>query len=307
MGPNSFIHTPSSMNENAARFVIVIPTKNRCTLLARALESVRSQSYTNYRIIVVNDGSTDGTQRYLDSLHDARIQTIHHSKNRGVNAARNAAFRMLREGEWALPLDDDDMLLPEALQHIARQIEKLPDFISVACFNTTIRTHEKEYKGGRNFEEGEESYDPSYHALMTGEGLKTEGDNRAVLKWTLFPKYLFSEDVNGFEGEWWLLIGRDGVGVRYFPEEIILIDQTHGGEHLSRVAARRNPSSFIRAHRRIFHDHKEFFSKHPDRRAARAVVVLKLSIRAADPIAFVKFAGHYLHASYRSLISRPHK
>lgn len=283
------------------QFVVIIPTKNRRALLERALGSVLSQSYEAYRIIIINDGSTDCTRDYLDTLSNTRITVIHHPRSRGVNAARNAGLKTLTTGEWALLLDDDDRLLPGALEILRRRIPAVPERISVLCFNTVIHTPRGKYPGGRRFNPGEDSYDPSYHALMTGKGLETEGDNRAVLKWTLFPQYLFSEDINGFEGEWWLLIGRDGVGVRYFPETIISIDQEHAGEYLRNVAARRNPGSFIRAHRRIFYAHREFFDNHPEQAAARAVVVLRLAVRTLNPFTVAEFALVYLRARFRSL------
>lgn len=286
---------------DAQQFVIIIPTKNRRGLLERALGSVLSQSYSRYRIVVINDGSTDGTREYLDAIADARMTVIHSQKSRGVNVARNSGLKTLQTGEWAIALDDDDILLPDALATIALRIEELPESISIMCFNTVVRTLSGEYVGGRAFNPGEESYDPSYHALMTGEGLQTEGDNRAVLRWTLFPKYLFSEDINGFEGEWWLLVGRDGIGIRYFPEKIISIDQTHEGEYLRDTAARRNPGSFVRAHLRILRDHKAFFDRHPDREMSRTIVALKLAVRALDPIAFLQLGMRYLGALYRNL------
>ena len=134
---------------------------------------------------------------------------------------------------------------------------------------------------------------------MTGEGLRTEGDNHFALKGTLFPKYLFQEDINGFEGEWWQNVARDMVGIRYFPEKIIWIDLSHAGEHLSNVAARRDPSSFVRAHRRLFKGHKKFFADNPRIAMNRAVVGMKLSVRAFNPMAGAMFLSSYLQALWR--------
>jgi glycosyltransferase involved in cell wall biosynthesis len=111
--------------------VIVIPTRNRRALLERSLESVLAQSYTHYRIVVVNDGSTDTTQMYLDSLIAQQIQVINRVKTGGVNAARNAALKTLTQGEWAVPLDDDDVFLPGALETIANAIAEIPSTIEL--------------------------------------------------------------------------------------------------------------------------------------------------------------------------------
>lgn len=225
---------PLSMGTDT-KLVVIIATKNRKFLLSRALASVHSQSYQNYRIVVVNDGSTDDTHEYLNSLRNSGIKIIHNDKSYGVNAARNAALKTIKPEEWAIPLDDDDMFLPDALTLIASNIKSAPPQIQVLCFNTITRTDQGDKNTGRQFESGEMWHDPTYKEFFLDP--KSTGDNRAAYKWTLFPKYLFREDINGFEGEWSLLVARDNVGVRIRPERIILIDQVHKGEHLSHIAA----------------------------------------------------------------------
>lgn len=282
-----------------AKLVVVIPTKNRRALLERALASVFSQAYRNYRIVVVNDGSTDDTRTYLSSLDDPRIMVVHYERSRGVNAARNAAFQSLAVGEWAIPLDDDDTLLPGALETITRTISETPDSIQMLCFNTHIQKPDGESIGGREFFEGEKWYDPTYEAIMTGEGLRTKGDNRMVLKWTLFPRYLFSEDINGFEGEWMQLVARDAIGIRYFPSQTHSIDLVHAGEHLSNVASRRDPGAFARAHARIFHEHARFYAAHPALLKEQAWHAAKVAVRAMNPVLTARFVCEYLHAQFR--------
>src|SRR6185503_16759534 len=179
--------------------VIVIPTKNRRVLLERALESVCSQSYPVYRVVIINDGSTDGTQEYLDSLDDPHVQVIHHEMSKGVNAARNAAFKTLKKNEWAIRLDDDDMFLPEALTNIAQTILNTPQPIEVLFFNGITHILKSEFVSGWQFAKGETYYEPTYEDFMIHTGFR--GDGCIVFKWTLFPKYLFSEDINGSEHE----------------------------------------------------------------------------------------------------------
>ncbi len=279
------------MNPEKPRLVIIVPTKNRRVLLERALESVRTQNYQHYRIVIINDGSTDGTREYLEMLQEkfpGELQCIHHTKSRGVNAARNAAFKTLQEGEWAVQLDDDDLLLPHALDTIANGISEAPDHIQLLCFRARTRTPTGEYVSGLRFKEGQEFVDPSYEDFM--EGLDAEGDMRAVFKWTLFPKYLFREDINGYEGEWWLWIAHEGVGIRYLSGQTTLIDQAHGGEQLSMVASRRNPASFMRAYQRMFVVHRNFYATHPERSLPAAVSAFKLSVRAFSLLSALYFA-----------------
>lgn len=285
--------------------VIVIPTKNRRTLLERAVESVLAQSYKGWRTVVVDDGSTDGTQQYLGSLRDPRIQIVRHGKSKGVNAARNVGFKTLREGEWAVPLDDDDYFLPGAFETIARTIKEIPADVQILQFPTVIETRDEVYEGGSvAFTAGQTYIEPTYEQIMMSFGFGGRGESRVAFKWTLFPNYLFSEDVNGLEGEWWILVFRDGVRNRFVnTSPTVHIDWRHRGEHLSDTAARENPASFARAHRRMLRDHAAFLAKHPQLLRERSLVGLKVAIRALDPALAAYFAYQYTVASARLALS----
>ena len=73
---------------------VIIPTFNRAKKVIRALSSVLNQTFTKYEIIVVDDGSTDGTQECLAQFRH-QIRYIRHHKNRGVSAARNTGIKSL--------------------------------------------------------------------------------------------------------------------------------------------------------------------------------------------------------------------
>ncbi len=91
---------------------VVIPTYNRCWILKEAIDSVLAQTYTDYEIIVVNDGSTDDTVNLLKQ-YDNNIIVIH-QENRGVSAARNLGIASAKGGYVAF-LDSDDLWLPDKL------------------------------------------------------------------------------------------------------------------------------------------------------------------------------------------------
>jgi|HubBroStandDraft_6_1064221.scaffolds.fasta_scaffold04285_9 glycosyltransferase involved in cell wall biosynthesis len=96
------------------RVSIVIAVYNGAPTIERALASVFAQTYTDYEVIVVNDGSTDDTAAVLARFGD-RIRVITQS-NRGLSAARNAGVRA-STGEYVAFLDDDDEWMPEKLAH----------------------------------------------------------------------------------------------------------------------------------------------------------------------------------------------
>ncbi|MAP79619.1 MAG: hypothetical protein CL526_00895 [Aequorivita sp.] len=103
------------MNIQNALVSIIIPTYNRAHLIGETLDSVLAQTYTNWECIVVDDGSTDGTEALLQKYveHDSRFQYHHRPKDRpkGANACRNYGFE-ISKGEYIQWFDSDDLMLP---------------------------------------------------------------------------------------------------------------------------------------------------------------------------------------------------
>jgi glycosyltransferase involved in cell wall biosynthesis len=100
-------------------FSVVIPTRNRRELLARALKSVRAQSSAPLEVIVVDDGSTDDTLEFLATQADVQVAR---SPGRGPGAARNAGAG-LAAGEYLAFLDSDDLWFPWTLAAMAEAID----------------------------------------------------------------------------------------------------------------------------------------------------------------------------------------
>jgi glycosyltransferase involved in cell wall biosynthesis len=95
---------------------VVIPTYNRWPIVARALDSVFTQTHANLEVLVVDDGSTDGSVTNIhDQFHDPRLRVISLDSNHGVSAARNHGIRE-STGEWVALLDSDDEWKPEKLE-----------------------------------------------------------------------------------------------------------------------------------------------------------------------------------------------
>lgn len=109
---------------------VIIPTYNRAPLVTAALESVLAQTFQNFEVIVVDDGSTDNTAARLAVYMD-RIRYIH-QPNRGASAAQNAGLREAR-GEWVAILASDDVWHPTKLQRQVDAVENLGNGFG-ACF-----------------------------------------------------------------------------------------------------------------------------------------------------------------------------
>jgi len=101
-------------------FSIVIPTYNRGLFIKKAIDSVLAQTYQNWELIVVDDGSTDNTKEIIASFDDKRIKYIY-QENAERSAARNRGIANAT-GDWICFLDSDDNYLPEHLQEISKFI-----------------------------------------------------------------------------------------------------------------------------------------------------------------------------------------
>jgi glycosyltransferase involved in cell wall biosynthesis len=86
---------------------VVIPTYNRPSMLKEAVDSVLTQDFEDFELIVVDDGSTDGTAEEIER-YGGRVKLIQHSENRGVSAARNKGLLHAR-GKYIAFLDSDDL------------------------------------------------------------------------------------------------------------------------------------------------------------------------------------------------------
>lgn len=110
-------HAGASVLMRGSLVSVVIPAFNRGTTIADALFSVQAQSYPNWEVIVVDDGSRDDTAGTVERCkhQDPRIRLIRHRETRGAQAARNTGIRHAR-GSWMAFLDSDDRWMRHSLQ-----------------------------------------------------------------------------------------------------------------------------------------------------------------------------------------------
>ena len=103
---------------------VVLPTRDRATFVSRAIQSVLDQSYSNWELIVVDDGSVDDTTRVLASFDDVRIRRLC-TAGVGACGARNAALDIAR-GEVVAYIDDDNTMHPNWLSAVVWTFERRP-------------------------------------------------------------------------------------------------------------------------------------------------------------------------------------
>ena len=94
---------------------VVIPTYNRVHTLPRSIDSVLNQTYENLELIIMDDGSVDGTEEYIRGIEDSRIRYKRSDINQGPSAARNRGAE-LAQGEYLAFQDSDDEWMPDKLE-----------------------------------------------------------------------------------------------------------------------------------------------------------------------------------------------
>ena len=104
-------------------FSVIIPTFNRAHVLSRAIDSVLEQSFDDWELLIIDDGSTDDTQALLSNYKDNEKVHLLHTSNQGVSKARNLAATKAR-GQWLAFLDSDDEWLSNKLRLQWEEIQK---------------------------------------------------------------------------------------------------------------------------------------------------------------------------------------
>lgn len=120
-------------------FTVVMPAYGVEKYLKKAVDSIRSQTFGDWELIIVEDGSPDRTGELADRLagKDSRIRVVHHEKNKGLSEARNTGIRQAR-GKYIWFMDPDDSVEESLLQEVQGALEENP-----ACL--TVFGHVEEY------------------------------------------------------------------------------------------------------------------------------------------------------------------
>lgn len=102
---------------------VIIPTYNRADCIEKSIRSVLEQTYRDFELIIVDDGSSDNTQDVVNSIDDERIRYVKMPENKGASAARNEGIRQAAYDYIAFQ-DSDDMWKPDKLE---KQMQTLMD------------------------------------------------------------------------------------------------------------------------------------------------------------------------------------
>ena len=134
----TYLPQPTLLAQNIA-FSIIMPTYNRKPIIAKAIDSLLHQTYQNFELIIVDDGSTDNTNSYLQKYYAKEIASgkikYFYKENSGVCKSRNYGL-LFAENEWIAYLDSDNLLYPHYLEMFVQHIMKHKNKIFYAQLRT---------------------------------------------------------------------------------------------------------------------------------------------------------------------------
>lgn len=171
---------------------VIIPLYNKRTTIARAIESVLEQSYTDWELIIIDDGSTDGSDKIVQPyLNDYRIKYIYKT-NGGVSSARNRGI-MEATGEWGCYIDADDYFLPEGLKTMVELAQRYN--VKVATGRFLIDNKNKRFIGVNGKKEG--ILENNFKEWFFNRSIPRAG--AAIFHLELLKKHLFDETLSRYE------------------------------------------------------------------------------------------------------------
>lgn len=227
---------------------IVIPTYNRAHLIKKSLKSVLNQTYQNFEIIVVDDGSTDNTQEILESFNENRIKYIKHKQNKGTAAARNTGIKHSKCDFIAFQ-DSDDEWFPEKLEKEMKAFENSTIKVGVVYTGLWyVKNNSKKYVPYPQITKKEGNI---HDELLTGNFVS----GLSVIRKICFEKLgLFNESLPSLE-DWELYIRIS----KYFCFKFI--DEPLAAAYCSSDSASINYSNLTKSSELILEKHFEYFNK----------------------------------------------
>lgn len=158
-------------------FSVIIPTFNREDFIRAAVDSVLSQTFDNFELLIIDDGSTDNTKQILDVYSDDRIKYFY-QEYRGVSSARNKGLKESK-GKYIAFLDSDDRWTSNKLEMTFDYINRFPDI-------TIFHTEETWYRRGKLLNQKKKHRKPDGYVYFSALPLCCIGMSTSVVLKDLF-------------------------------------------------------------------------------------------------------------------------
>jgi len=156
-----FRYQPNNQNTSSPFFTVIVPVFNKEPHIFRSVNSVLNQSFSNFELIIVDDGSTDDSLKEINKFKDSRVIVLENLKPTGPSAARNTGVRHAK-GDWVSFLDADDEWASFYLQKVYEGIQSYPEVSIVSSgYNISKGNNmlNQDTYYSRNFHKGVHIYD----------------------------------------------------------------------------------------------------------------------------------------------------
>jgi len=201
------------MEDKRPKISIITVTYNRAHLVERSIKSILEQTYNNWELILVDNGSTDNTrevlEKYKSEAYKDKIRIFHLKENRKFAGGTNFGLDNI-QGEWFTLHDDDDEIVPEALEilmNVPITIDPSINAVTCNCLDTTTQ----KFSG---FGIEKDGY-LSFEYLMT----HTSGEFWGITKTELLQGSRLNEKILGYEAILWNKI--DKIANRYYIHQAL--------------------------------------------------------------------------------------
>lgn len=238
-------HADPATEEPGYTFTVFIPSFNRAHTLDRALQSVADQTFRDVEVVIVDDGSTDGTKRLVRRWQQTAGFPIRYywQENQGKHVAHNHAVKQAR-GIFFVLLDSDDMLHPRALERLKFHWDAIPD--SAKASFAGVEGLCAEHDGSVSRDRFPEDVMDSDYLEMTKK-YNVMGDKKNAIRTVVLRRFPYPQ----FEGEKhvrddliWKRMSRH-YRFRYINEVVQIIEYQPDGLSADVFAMRmRNPKGF---------------------------------------------------------------
>ncbi|MDQ3108542.1 MAG: glycosyltransferase [Bacteroidota bacterium] len=202
---------------NSPLVTVILPVHNAATFVGSAIESILSQTFSDFELLIINDGSTDHSAEIISSFNDPRITLINNERNLGLIVSLNKGIQ-LAKGKYIARMDADDIALPQRFKKQVEKMESDPGIAVLASFVDFIN-EDGEITGSWNTDR-EAASEKEIRDLMARTNCIAHPT--VMMRSDVANDFFYRQNQKGAE-DWdlWLRILGDGKRITKLPEVLL--------------------------------------------------------------------------------------
>ncbi|MBI1920674.1 MAG: glycosyltransferase [Geobacter sp.] len=204
-------------SKHIPRVTVLMPVYNGERFLREAIDSILAQSFTDFELLIINDGSTDGSAGIIESYGDPRIRLVHNERNLGLVATLNRGIDLAR-GEYLARMDADDVSLPERLERQVTYLDAHPG-VGVCAVRVALIGSEGEARGEWDMDRQTTSWQEIRACLPKSNCIAHPG---VMARKDLLARYRYrAEQLHAEDYDLWLRLCADGHKIGKIAEPLL--------------------------------------------------------------------------------------